>query len=299
MSWRLGEMMGIAGACAVSIWQRGLQVNAVAAAVLRRGGDGLSAVEAALRASEDDVTDHSTGWGGLPNSAGEVELDAAIMAGPGARAGAVGGLCRTRYAISVARLVMEHTPHLLLVGEGAQRFAREHGFPEFDLLTDESRRHWDEWRSTASPPPGHDTMATIVTDSAGDIAGGVTTSGTAFKLPGRVGDSALIGAGLYVHQDVGGAAATGVGEEAIRISASFVVVERMRFGDDPDEACRAALQRLSADNPCLGDRQLCLVALRRDGKPGGSSLRPGFAYAYFNGAENRLVDVPAISRLAG
>lgn len=279
---------------AVSIWQEGLSVNAVAADVLSHGGTSLDAVEAALRASEDDVTDQSTGRGGLPNAAGEVELDAAIMAGPGARAGAVGGLRRTRYAISVARLIMEKTPHVLLVGEGAEQFAREHGFPEFDLLTDDSRRRWKEWRELPSVLQTHDTMATIAIDIGGSIAGGVTTSGTAFKLPGRVGDSAIIGAGMYVHQQVGGAAATGVGEEAIRVSASFLVVERMRLGDEPHEACREALRRLSADNPRLGNRQLCLAALRMDGTPGGSSLRPGFAYAYFDGAENSLREVPAI-----
>jgi isoaspartyl peptidase/L-asparaginase-like protein (Ntn-hydrolase superfamily) len=280
---------------AVSIWQRGLAVNAVAAGVLARGGHCLDAVESALRVSEDDVADQSTGWGGLPNAAGEVELDAAIMLGSGARAGAVGALRRTRYAISVARLVMEETPHVLLVGEGAQQFARANGFGDFNLLTDESCGRWEEWRARRTDPPkAHDTMATIAIDALGRIAGGVTTSGTACKLPGRVGDSAIIGAGIYVHQEVGGAAATGVGEEAIRISASFLVVELMRRGDDAGTACRRALQRLVTDNPLLGAKQLCLAALRIDGTAGGSSLRPGFAYAYFNGEENALVDVAPI-----
>ncbi len=281
---------------AVSIWPRGLAVNAIAAEVLARGGESLDAVEAALRASEDDTNDMSTGWGGLPNAAGEVELDAAIMFGPGARAGAVGALKETRYAIAVARRVMEVTPHVLLVGEGAKAFAREHGFGAFDLLTEASRRRWEEWKGQATPAGsgGHDTMATIAIDRKGGMAGGVTTSGTAFKLPGRVGDSAIIGAGIYVDRGVGGAAATGVGEEAMRVCASFLVVEMMGNGREPHQACEQALRRLIAANPELGSKQLALAALRADGAAGGASLRPGFAYAYFDGKGNRLVEVQPI-----
>jgi len=282
---------------AVSIWRRGLRINKVAAEALAAGERGIDAVEAALRASEDDASDMSTGWGGLPNAAGEVELDAAIMAGPGARAGAVGALRATRYAISVARRVMEKTPHLLLVGEGARDFARREGFPEFDLLTDESKRRWEEWRSRSGEPRrgGHDTMATVAVDARGEMAGAVTTSGTPFKVPGRVGDSAIIGAGVYVDQAVGGAGATGVGEEAMRVCASFLVVELMRSGREPREACEEALRRLRAANPELGEKQLALAALRVDGKPGGAALRPGFAYAYYDGESNRLVEVEAVS----
>ena len=282
----------------VSIWPRGLRINGLAAEALARGDSSLDAVETALRASEDDTSDMSTGWGGLPSAAGEVELDAAIMSGPGARAGAVGGLKATRYAISVARKVMELTPHLLLVGEGAQDFARQHGFEEFDLLTDASRQRWEEWRAQNAPPPqgGHDTMATVAIDVRGDIAAGVTTSGTGFKLPGRVGDSAIIGAGIYVDQNVGGAAATGVGEEAMRICATFTVVELMRRGEMPGEACAHTLERLVAANPALGQKQLGLAALRADTQAGGASLRPGFAYASFDGSENKLVDVTPINR---
>ncbi len=281
---------------ALSIWQRGTEVNAVAAEALKQGADCLDAVEAALRFSEDDVRDSSTGRGGLPNAAGQVELDAAIMFGPTAEAGAVGGLRRTSQAISVARRVMEETPHMLLVGEGAETFARQQGFDESDLLTDDSAAKWQEWRRGrgGADPERHDTMATLAIDGRGQIAGGVTTSGTPFKLPGRVGDSAIIGAGLYVDQGVGAAAATGVGEEAIRVSASFLVVELMRSGLSPDAACRRALERLLSSHPASAERQLALAALRADGAAGGGSVKPGFAYAYFDGGHNRLVQVGSV-----
>lgn len=281
---------------ALSIWQRGIEVNAVASEALKQGANCLDAVEAALRFSEDDLRDSSTGQGGLPNAAGQVELDAAIMFGPSAEAGAVGGLRRTSQAISVARRVMEKTPHMLLVGEGAEAFARQQGFDEFDLLTEDSAAKWQEWRRSreGTDPESHDTMATLAIDDGGQIAGGVTTSGTPFKLPGRVGDSAIIGAGLYVDQAIGAAAATGVGEEAIRVSASFLVVELMRSGLPPDAACGGALERLLASHPASAERQLALAALRADGAAGGGSVKPGFAYAYFDGGQNRLVQVGSV-----
>ena len=286
---------------AVSIWPRGHEVNAVAVKMLTEGGHCLDAIEAALRFSEDDVRDESTGVGGLPNRAGEVELDAAIMFAPEGRAGGVGALKDTRYAISVARRVMEKTPHLLLVGEGAKEFAREEGFPEFDLVTERARGKWEEWKAESERPRagGHDTMGTIAIDRQGRLGVGVTTSGTGFKFPGRVGDSPIPGAGLYCQAGVGGAMATGIGEEAMRVCATFLVVELMRGGAEPEEACRQALLRLRAlhaVNAQIAGRQLCLAALRVDGAAGGAGLnRPGFAYAHFDGAENRLIEVETIS----
>jgi isoaspartyl peptidase/L-asparaginase-like protein (Ntn-hydrolase superfamily) len=281
---------------AVSIWPRGLQVNAVAADALKSGESCLDAIEAALRFNEDDTTDHSTGVGGLPNAAGEVELDAAVMFGPTAEMGGVGALRNTRCAISVARRVMEKTPHALLVGAGAEAFAREEGFAKFDLLTDESRRRWEEWRGDNASPSseGCDTMGTIAIDRQGRIAVGNTTSGTPFKLPGRVGDSPIPGAGLYCVQGVGGALATGVGEEAMRICATFLVVELMARGDEPEAACRAALDRLLDTHPSSREKQLGLAALRADGRSGGWSVRDGFAHAYFDGEENRLIEAQSL-----
>jgi N4-(beta-N-acetylglucosaminyl)-L-asparaginase len=276
---------------AVSIWPRGLAINAVAAEVLKQGGGSLDAIEAALRFIEDDTTDASTGVGGLPNAEGEVELDAAIMHAPTCTAGAVGALRRTRYAISVARKVMEATPHVLLAGAGAEAFARAQGFPEFDLLTEAAKQRWREWQAgPAAGPQGHDTMGTIAIDQRGELAVGVTTSGTGFKAPGRVGDSPILGAGLYADQSVGGALATGVGEEAMRVCATFRVVELMRQGVEPTEACRRTLAHLLQVHPATREKQLALAALRIDGAPGGACLKAGFAYPYFDGTDNRLVE---------
>jgi N4-(beta-N-acetylglucosaminyl)-L-asparaginase len=309
--------------CAVSVWHKGLPINEVAARVLQEGRDCLDAVEEALKTSEDDLNDGSTGWGGFPNFDGEVELDAAIMYGPGARAGAVGALRRTHYAISVARRVMELTPHLLLVGDGAVQFARAQGFPEFDLLTDIARTRWQEFKAktgtlaeylasfrqlhsySAKPAPkpwdmqreekeSHDTMSTIALDAAGNLAAGCTTSGLAFKLPGRVGDSPIIGAGLYVDQEIGAAVGTGVGEEAMRVCAACLVVEYMRQGHDPSAACAQALRRLQKANPDLGTKQLGFAALTIDGLAGGAALQPGFGYCYFNGEENQYFPVEPV-----
>ena len=278
---------------AVSIWPRGLAVNAVAAEALADGASCLDAIEAALRFSEDDTRDTSTGVGGLPNALGEVELDAGIMFGPTAQAGAVGALRRTRYAISVARRVMEATPHLLLVGEGAVEFARAEGFPEYDLLTQESRKRWLDWKDGRQATSGKDTMGTIAIDGNGDLGVGVTTSGTPFKLAGRVGDSAVVGAGFYCEQGVGGALATGVGEEAMRVCATHMVVALLGHGVEPEQACGRTLGKLRQANAKLGEQQLALAALRMDGAAGGASLRPGFAYAYWDGEGNRVVEVEA------
>jgi len=276
---------------AISIWPRGLAINAVAAEMLQAGGSSLDAVEAALRVSEDDISDMSTGRGARPNAAGEIELDAAIMHAPTCTAGAVGALHRTRYAISVARRVMEVTPHLLLAGDGAVAFARAQGFPEFDLSTEASQESWQAWKAAQTAITGHDTMGIIAIDQRGELAVGVTTSGSPFKLPGRVGDSPILGAGLYADQNVGGAVATGVGEEAMRVCATFLVVELMRHGTAPEAACRETLERLLLVNPEARRKQLALAALRVDGAHGGACLQAGFAYPYFNGQTNRLIDV--------
>lgn len=277
---------------AVSIWPDGLQINAVAQAVLQSGGCCLEAVERALRFAEDQLEDHSTGVGGAPNAEGEVELDAAIMEAATARIGAVAALKETHYAISVARRVMEKSPHMLLVGEGAKAFARREGFEYFNLLTDESRQAWQNWKDKQqTSEDSHDTRATIAIDQNGDLAVGVTTSGLAYKLPGRVGDSPLVGAGLYCLRGVGGAAATGHGEEAMRICASFQVVAFMQQGCEPAAACSRTLQKLLEIHPQSATKQLALAALRADGRAGGASLQDGFAYAYAEAQKNRMIPV--------
>lgn len=255
--------------------------------------------------NEDDPEDMSVGYGGLPNEEGVVQLDAACMDGPSANAGAVAAIENIKNPAQVAFFVMEHTDHVLLVGEGAKRFARSYGFPEQDLLTDKARAIWLRWRAARSrnddwlsPADGSDleldaqgrlygTIHCSVLAPNGDLGCATTTSGLSFKIPGRVGDSPLIGCGLYCDNDVGSAGATGRGEASILSGVSWLVVERMRAGDEPTQACLHALRRVSEYarrqsrwQPALwaGDRpsfDLTLYALRKDGQFGCASLRAG------------------------
>jgi N4-(beta-N-acetylglucosaminyl)-L-asparaginase len=225
---------------------------------LEETGSVLDAVEKATNVVELDPEDMSVGYGGLPNEEGVVQLDASVMYGPTHNCGAVAALERIKTPSSVARLVMERTDHMMLVGEGALRFAKAHGFREEELLTDAARRKWLHWKENLSDkddwfPPVEDdeedprstgTINVLGMDAQGDIAGITSTSGLSFKIPGRVGDSPIIGAGLYVDNEVGAAGATGRGEEVIRTCGSFYVVQKMREGLSPQEACEAAVQRI-------------------------------------------------------
>jgi N4-(beta-N-acetylglucosaminyl)-L-asparaginase len=275
---------GPAGRPVVISSGNGLATTKRAMEVLRDGGSLLAAVIAGVNLVEEDPSDHSVGYGGLPNEEGVVELDASVMYGPTHRAGAVAALRGVKTPSKVARLVMERTDHVLLVGEGARRFATAHGFPDENLLTDEAREMWLNWKETMSdeddwiPADVPDapakqqssarrtwlfTYGTIncnAVDADGNLAGVTTTSGLSYKLPGRVGDSPLIGCGLYVDNEVGAAGSTGRGEAVILENGSFSVVEHMRRGLAPREACLAVLQRMVQHNrlPRL---------LRQDGRP--------------------------------
>lgn len=262
---------------AIATWQVGRLAVEAAGAVLRDGGRGLDAVEEGVNAVELDPTVTSAGLGGLPNAEGVVELDAAIMDGATHRAGSVGALRDVSAAISVARKVMDNTQHVMLAGESALQFALSEGFAREELLTPESRKRWEEWKGQQSET--HDTIGLVALDRYGDLAAGCSTSGLAFKLPGRVGDSPIIGAGLYVDNDVGGAAATGLGEEIMKSCASFLVVEFMRGGDSPTDACRRAVERALAKLPGDKDVTIGLIALARSGECGAASTRAKFPYA--------------------
>ena len=267
---------------AVATWKFGRTAAEAAGEVLRAGGRALDAVEAGINIVELDPKVTSVGYGGRPNAEGLVELDAAIMDGPSHNAGAVAALRNIRRPISVARKVMEQTPHVMLAGDGALRFGVLQGFPEEELLTPQSRLHWEEWRMKAETT--HDTVGLIALDADGNLAAGCSTSGLAYKLPGRVGDSPIIGSGLYVDNDVGGAAATGVGEEIMKFCAGFLVVEFMRSGCAPDEACRRTIARILAKTPADKDVTIALIALSRDGQFGAASTRPEFPHAVWTPA---------------
>jgi len=281
----------------VSTWDFGVPANQAAWAVLKVGGKALDAVEAGARVPEADLRNHTVGRAGYPDRDGHVSLDASIMDGDGS-CGAVAALEHIAHPISVARQVMEKTPHVLLVGEGAMQFAIAQGFPKEELLTPESEKAWREWLKTGEYKPApnaenrgyepsslpggkhnHDTIGMLALDARGRMAGACTTSGLAWKLRGRVGDSPIVGAGLYVDSEVGGATSTGVGEEVIRNAGSFLVVELMRQGRSPQEACREAVRRVAKRKKSAGDIQVGFLAMNRLGEVGAWALQKGFNYA--------------------
>ena len=250
------------GARVVSTWDFGVPANRAAWNVLRTGGTALDAVEQGARWAETGLCNSTVGHCGYPDRDGVLTLDASIMDGDG-RCGAVAALEDIDHPISVARRVMEQTPHVLLVGQGAQQFAVEQGFEKQALLTPEAVQAWEEWKKTSRYRPqinaerrlipgnsqNHDTLGMLAIDQRGNLAGACTTSGMAWKLRGRVGDSPIVGAGLYVDNEVGAATASGVGEEMIRNAASFLVVELMRQGRSPMDACREAIDRVVRKRP--------------------------------------------------
>jgi L-asparaginase/N4-(beta-N-acetylglucosaminyl)-L-asparaginase len=296
----------------ISTWPHGEPANEAAWTVLSDGGSALDAVEAGVRVPEADPEVHTVGYGGFPDRSGTVTLDACIMDGDG-RAGSVAFLSRIMHPISVARKVMEETPHVMLVGDGALDFARAQGFEEQSLLTDDIREQWDEWNAqnpdAASTAPevnvesevnvqdrggaqNHDTIGMLALDADGTLAGACTTSGTKWKMPGRVGDSPLIGSGLYVDPDAGAACATGWGEHIIRTVGSHAVVERMRQGATPEAACRDVVDRILArtDAP---DIQVGFLALTPRGETGAYSIASGFDVATYDPENgNRLTEAP-------
>ncbi|MEX0314141.1 MAG: isoaspartyl peptidase/L-asparaginase family protein [Allomuricauda sp.] len=272
-------------------------MNATAKAweVLKDGGNALDAVEQGVMVEEADVTNETVGKGGRPDRDGNVTLDACIMDKDG-NCGSVVYLQNIAHPISVARKVMEETPHIILAGKGAEKFAYEQGFQKEDLLTESTRKQYEEWKKTSKYETtinieNHDTIGMLAIDDNGDIAGACTTSGMAYKVAGRVGDSPIIGAGLYVDNEVGGATATGVGEEVIRTVGSFLIVELMRQGKSPQEACEEGVKRIMKKNEGRKDFQIGFLAINKQGETGGYCVHPGFTYREYseNGHENRQV----------
>ncbi|NNE76287.1 MAG: N(4)-(beta-N-acetylglucosaminyl)-L-asparaginase [Pricia sp.] len=254
--------------------------------VLKKGGSSLDAVEQGVMVEENDATNQSVGVGGRPDRDGNVTLDACIMDKEG-NCGAVLALQHIANPVSVARKVMEETPHVMLAGKGAEQFAYEMGFEKTNLLTDQSKQAWLEWKKTSNYKPvinieNHDTIGMLAIDKNGDISGACTTSGLAYKMAGRVGDSPIIGAGLFVDNEVGGATATGMGEEVVRTVGSFLIVELMRQGKSPQEACEEGVKRIIAKNQDKQDFQIGFIAVNKKGEVGGYCIHPGFTYRTYS-----------------
>ncbi|MES2457766.1 MAG: N(4)-(beta-N-acetylglucosaminyl)-L-asparaginase [Bacteroidota bacterium] len=294
----------------ISTWDFGIPANKAAWKVLSAGGRALDAVEQGVHVPEADPKITTVGYGGFPDRDGHVTLDACIMDEFG-NCGSVAGMEHIVHPISVARMVMEKTPHVMLVGEGALQFALENGFKKENLLTAESEKAWKEWLKTAKYEPvmnienqydkaaplklpgnkdNHDTIGMLALDAKGNLSGACTTSGMAFKLHGRVGDSPIIGAGLYVDNEVGGATSTGVGEEVIRNVGSFLVVELMRQGYSPENACKEAVMRIIKKKPEIAKKiQVGFLALNKKGEYGAYAIQKGFSYAVCTAQKDDLL----------
>ena len=279
----------------VSTWKPGLTANKEAWKVLNKSGKSLDAVEAGVKIIESDINNKSVGIGGMPDRNGIVTLDACIMDHQ-YNCGSVAFLQDIEHPVSVARKVMEDTPHVMLCGKGAQDFAIEKGFTKTNLLTPEAKNDWIKWKATQNKKlpeinhENHDTIGMLAIDNEGDISGACTTSGWAYKLHGRVGDSPIIGAGLYVDNEIGAACATGIGEAIIKITGSHLVVELMRQGLSPEEACFEAVQRIKKVYSNLKDIQVGFLAINKSGQHGAYSMYAGFNYALKDKKREELID---------
>lgn len=273
--------------------------TAAAWEVLKGGGRCLDAVEAGARVPEADPEDTSVGYGGFPDRDGHVTLDACIMDEFG-NAGSVSFLEHIMHPVSVARRVLEKTPHVMLSGEGALQFALAEGFQKENLLTEKAREAWEEWKIKSEYKPvinieRHDTIGIVAIDATQHIAGACTTSGMAFKMHGRVGDSPIIGAGMYADNEVGAAAATGLGELVLKTLGSFLIVEEMRRGKHPQKAAEEVIRRLARKYPKdVAENQIGYVALDKKGRHGAFSLHPGFNYTIFQQDKNIVYEANSL-----
>ncbi len=279
----------------IATWGPNLKANEAAWNILSKGGYALDAVEAGARVPEADPNDTSVGYGGFPDRDGYVTLDACIMDEKG-MAGSVSFLQHIMHPISVSRLVMEKTPHVMLVGDGALNFALEQGFKKENLLTDVAKKAWEEWKKESKYKPiinveRHDTIGILAIDSMRRMAGACTTSGAAFKMHGRVGDSPIIGAGMFVDNEVGGAACSGLGEMVLRTLGSFLVVEEMRRGAHPQKAVETTIKRIVRKYPELSkEAQVGFIAMDKKGRHGAYAIHKGFNYVLYQHNENKVYE---------
>ena len=280
----------------ISTWIHGMEANAGAWSVLENGGAALDAVQKGVAVTESDMTNRSVGLAGRPDRDGHVTLDACIM-DHDSRCGSVAFLEDIQHPIDVARAIMDNTPHVMLVGEGAQKWALENSFSkvDFEVPIPEVQKDYENWLITSEYKTGvnvenHDTIGMLALDASGRMAGACTTSGMAYKIRGRVGDSPIIGAGLFIDGDVGGATATGVGEAMIRTAGASAVVESMRRGASPEEACYEIVQRILKKHPGVNGMQVGFLAMNMQGEYGGYSVYNRFNYALRSKDRNEMVD---------
>lgn len=276
----------------LSTWDAGIPANAAAWKAMLDGGNALDMAEKGVNDTEAELSNLTVGLGGYPDRDGHTTLDACIMDSAG-NAGSVMFLEHIKHPASVARKIMEKTPHVILVGEGAYQFALAEGFKRDDYVSADSQKAWQDWLITSQYKPiinleNHDTIGLLAMDASGDFAGACTTSGMAFKMHGRVGDSPIIGAGLYVDNEIGAATSSGLGEAVIRTCGSFLVVEMMRQGATPQEACEEAINRIKIKHTNFEDFQVGYLAVNKAGEIGAFAIHPGFTYSLYKWGENKV-----------
>ena len=274
----------------ISTWKT-TEANLKAGLLLDKGVDGLTAAVEGVAVEEENPKNTTVGFGGAPDRTGKVTLDACVMN----HLGDCGAVVAVENIVNVARLakdVMEKTPHVMLAGKGAQDFAISEGYKQTDLLTEKSKEDWKKWLESEEYKPiinieNHDTIGMLCLDKNNNISGACTTSGLAYKMRGRVGDSPIIGSGLFIDNKIGGAVATGLGEEVVKTVGSFLIVELMRQGKSPQEACEIAVKRIVSSNSQENKFQVAYIAMNKNGDVGSYSIEPGFTYMdYFKG-ENK------------
>ena len=285
------------GPIVLSTWVHGIEANRAAWEILSKGGKAVDAVEHGVRVTEADLANRSVGVGGRPDRDGHVTLDACIM-DEKSRCGAVAFMEGIAHPISVARAVMETTQHVMLVGEGAEKFAIENGFEQAKMPIPEVKKDWQNWKKENKDlfkkpiinHENHDTIGMIAMDANGDLSGACTTSGWAYKMHGRVGDSPIIGAGLFVDNEIGAATSTGLGEAIIRVAGSSMVVELMRHGYTPLDACKEVVNRIIKKHSDLTNLQCGFIAIDKKGNIGSYSVYAGFNFALKTATEDKMVD---------
>ena len=282
----------------ISTWKT-TEANYKAGSLLDNGTDALNAAVIGVAVEEENPKNTTVGYGGAPDRSGNVTLDACVMN----HLGDCGSVVAVENIMNVARLakdVMEKTPHVMLAGKGAEEFAISEGYKKIDLLTETSKKDWEKWLENEEYKPiinieNHDTIGMLCLDKNNNMSGACTTSGLAYKMKGRIGDSPIIGSGLFIDNKIGGAVATGLGEEVVKTVGSYLVVELMRQGKSPQEACKTAVKRIVSSNSQENKFQVAYIAMNKSGEVGSFSIEPGFSYMdYYNGENKEVITRSAL-----